>query len=70
MLDFFRHLRDGDLAAREDMAEVEVEACGCPQFSTAKAEALSRALVDAPPLSPGDAALWVAYWCADGILSL
>ncbi|KJA27591.1 hypothetical protein HYPSUDRAFT_212216 [Hypholoma sublateritium FD-334 SS-4] len=69
LLDFFHQLRDGDLAAREGMAAAEVEACGCPQFSTGEAEALSRTLRNEPSLPPDAAALWVAYWCASGHFS-
>ncbi|KJA27589.1 hypothetical protein HYPSUDRAFT_862666 [Hypholoma sublateritium FD-334 SS-4] len=68
LLDFFRKLRDDDLAMPKE-AEGS-EACSGPQFSTANAEALSGALGDAPPLAPSDATLWVEYWRATGFLAL
>lgn len=68
LLDFFRKLRDGDLAMPNEAGESE--ACSGPQFSTANAEVLSGALMDAPALAPSDATCWVEYWRASGFLAL
>ncbi len=68
LLDFFRNLRDGDLAIPQDARESE--ACSAPQFSIVNAEAVSSALADAPPLAFTDATSWVEYWRASGFLAL
>ncbi|KAF4610095.1 hypothetical protein D9613_010628 [Agrocybe pediades] len=61
LIDFFRNTAKADAALRAGERQGN-ESGGMAEFSTAKAQEISKTMKELPPIGKKDAKLWVHYW--------
>ncbi|KDR79161.1 hypothetical protein GALMADRAFT_277673 [Galerina marginata CBS 339.88] len=68
LIDFFRNTANADSALRSGQRKGN-ESGGMAEFSTSKAQSLSKTMKDLPPIGDHDAELWVKYWKTAGLFA-
>ncbi|KAF8154567.1 hypothetical protein B0H34DRAFT_661311 [Crassisporium funariophilum] len=68
ILDFFRSFADTDATLRL-VNKHDAESGGLANFSTVKAQTISKTMKDLPAIGARDAHLWVRYWKSAGLFT-